>query len=962
MNQNNVKKHGTPKIQFVTSCFNTALAEPCLHDKWLTIDVIVDYINTKYQLRDETNIDKASLIRSLNRYYTNMTTAGNLASLEDGSIVRLYRQQFQVSGTRQQFAYITLKAKTPVFPSAANASSWQADCASKALPRVTRQHVEKVDVLPPPAKRQRTKRAQMTTKQKRQPDAGKLLSMSSVASLDATSLLDRGGGDGALASVQQNESPQCTSTDDQDVEILEQNDIANSSSAQALLTPHNNQPTAQENDITSTTNDPPRVSYWTSTEARKLFRPLPSETTVLDALNNQIKILHSANKTAISYLDLISNLEELNETDITCHQKFVVQQKAAVLALSLHLAKQNMNAWTWERCCEEAVKQLKVAGLTQAKNARTVTEWYRQFREKRSFRIPKPKKNLPPFLHAHPHLCTRIKQYATENLDTLSIEMLSEFIHDKILPTLVKDERRRDDDLDGEIPVDRTTIPNYDEKIKATLRPYGLTCVSPSTVYRWMLCLGFRYEPRRKGYYVDGHERPATVQYRWKFCQRYLAYEQRMHRWIQVPATEANELEKSGEVTEGSGYKYTTDDGLTMVEYHCDTVKNLKPEWITTSLGGNLSVRIPPEQKPLIIFGHDECIFKQFTMVNKQWYGPNRETYVVPKDDGQGVMISAFQSREFGFGLEVTNEDLEAVNATRNGVKYKDEKAAIETKADPAGWKKPLTKSPFVKEFEYGANSDGYWTYQHMVLQLEDCRDIVKVLYPQYDFLFLFDHSCGHDRQREDGLNVENMCKGYGGAQKKLRDTTIQQQDGYLGPHSPKLRQGDVQSMIFNPGDNGPFWMDKLEREAKQHDRLIDGETVTRQFTKAELVQHLKDRGIAAKGKKAAIQAKAQEHGLPLEETKPKCVEGWEGKAKGILQVLWERGWIDEAKLNKYTINGKQDVFGVVDTEFALKTLMANCMDFEEEETLLQSMGREMGISVDRTPKCHCELAGEGIE
>ena len=187
-----------------------------------------------------------------------------------------------------------------------------------------------------------------------------------------------------------------------------------------------------------------------------------------------------------------------------------------------------------------------------------------------------------------------MKQYGTENLDTLSIEMFSEFIHDKVLPTLVNDEENRDenrdDDLDGEIPVDRSNISNYDDKIKAILRPYGLTCVSPSTVYRWMLSLGFRYEPRRKGYYVDGHERPATVQYRWKFCQRYLAYEQRMHQWIQVPATEANELEKRGEVAEGSGYKYTTDNGLAMVEYHCDTVKSLKPEWITTSLGGNLSV------------------------------------------------------------------------------------------------------------------------------------------------------------------------------------------------------------------------------------------------------------------------------------------------------------------------------------------------------------------------------------
>jgi len=43
-----------------------------------------------------------------------------------------------------------------------------------------------------------------------------------------------------------------------------------------------------------------------------------------------------------------------------------------------------------------------------------------------------------------------------------------------------------------------------------------------------------------------------------------------------------------------------------------------------------------------------------------------------------------------------------------------------------------------------------------MVLQLEDCVDVLKYLYPQYDFLLLFDHSCSHDKQREDGLNVEN--------------------------------------------------------------------------------------------------------------------------------------------------------------------------------------------------------------
>jgi ferredoxin-like protein FixX len=40
---------------------------------------------------------------------------------------------------------------------------------------------------------------------------------------------------------------------------------------------------------------------------------------------------------------------------------------------------------------------------------------------------------------------------------------------------------------------------------------YGLTYVCPSTVYKWMKGLGFQYETRKKGYYVDGHENPSTV-------------------------------------------------------------------------------------------------------------------------------------------------------------------------------------------------------------------------------------------------------------------------------------------------------------------------------------------------------------------------------------------------------------------------------------------------------------------
>jgi hypothetical protein len=89
-----------------------------------------------------------------------------------------------------------------------------------------------------------------------------------------------------------------------------------------------------------------------------------------------------------------------------------------------------------------------------------------------------------------------------------------------------------------------------------------------------------------------------------------------------------------------------------------------------------------------------------------------------------------------------------------------------------------------------------------MILQLEDCVDIVKILLPQYDYLFVFDHSCGHDKYRPIGLNAENMLSGYGGKQAKSRDTMIDQ-EGYLEPYPHTLNIGDIQSFIFKPGDSG---------------------------------------------------------------------------------------------------------------------------------------------------------------
>ena len=186
--------------------------------------------------------------------------------------------------------------------------------------------------------------------------------------------------------------------------------------------------------------------------------------------------------------------------------------------------------------------------------------------------------------------------------------------------------------------------------------------------------------PKEKKYYVDGHKKPATVEYRHKFCERYLQNEVRAHRWIQIKQEEAKYLQENDLVAKDAGYYYYSGDNTPMAEFHVDDSREFATMLKHLPFKGMLSIRKPPCSKPLIIFGHDECILKQFLMTKMSWKGPNGETAPVPKDDGAGLMISAFQSREFGFGLPLTEQQLIDVNKHREGKMYIDEEAAIATR------------------------------------------------------------------------------------------------------------------------------------------------------------------------------------------------------------------------------------------------------------------------------------------
>ena len=314
----------------------------------------------------------------------------------------------------------------------------------------------------------------------------------------------------------------------------------------------------------------------------------------------------------------------------------------------------------------------------------TILRWFRQYRENNCFINPgkhkSTTKTLPPFLAENPDVVQSINSFCKENLSTISVETVHHHILDTVIPKLVKKiaRERSQDDYCKEIMFSK----------------YKLKTLTNSTTFSWMTKLGFNYHPRKKCYYVDSHESPENVAYCKEFISRYFEYKIRAYRWYSITKEERDKLVSSGELEESIGYHYTDKNNKQMVEYHVDDNILFQTRCDDLPYGGNLSVRKPPATKPLMIIGQDECIFKQYLFTAGYWMMPDGTKQLVPKDEGNGIMLSSFTCRELGYGCPISDDVLEAVNLLREGKKYSDQDAAKSRLGKAVKGK--LTSTPFV--------------------------------------------------------------------------------------------------------------------------------------------------------------------------------------------------------------------------------------------------------------------------
>ena len=160
-------------------------------------------------------------------------------------------------------------------------------------------------------------------------------------------------------------------------------------------------------------------------------------------------------------------------------------------------------------------------------------------------------------------------------------------------------------------------------------------------------------------------------------------------------------MEKTSEVDRSNIHLYL--DSITNISFyyfHVDNHEILQTLLPDLTFGGNLSVQKARDSKHIIILGQDKYIFKQYTFVKKTRNTQDGKVPLVPKSEGQGVILSSFICREYDpIHLLLINKKggmkimwMKLLICTNNG-----------TILEPA-----LTESPFLQKLIYGTNLNGY--------------------------------------------------------------------------------------------------------------------------------------------------------------------------------------------------------------------------------------------------------------
>ena len=105
---------------------------------------------------------------------------------------------------------------------------------------------------------------------------------------------------------------------------------------------------------------------------------------------------------------------------------------------------------------------------------------------------------MPPLLHSNLDLRDNLLKFCKDNINHLSLEVIHDYLLSDTLSNLAKTIEKEQN------------IGTY--ICEQLMTDNGLKTLSLTTVQRWMKKLGFKFEPKKKTYYIDNHDSPENVE------------------------------------------------------------------------------------------------------------------------------------------------------------------------------------------------------------------------------------------------------------------------------------------------------------------------------------------------------------------------------------------------------------------------------------------------------------------
>jgi len=269
-----------------------------------------------------------------------------------------------------------------------------------------------------------------------------------------------------------------------------------------------------------------------------------------------------------------------------------------------------------------------------------------------------------------------------------------------------------------------------------------------------------------------------------------------------------------------------------------------------------------------------------------------------------------------------------------------------------------LTESPGLRIIDHSKAGEGYWNYEKMAIQTEDVMTAMDTLHPNVQQLHQFDWSSGHKKSLEGGLMVNSMNINYGGkGNKRLRDTELTA--GCVGDSKALMYL-----TTYTDTNNVPVRMWSLQKpqnniqgvNVREVDcRVYVGQKQSMVFGTEEMEPPPPFYALNAPYKDTPILDRDGNQAL-TKSGKPKKKYGYAGVGKGIKQVLWERGLWKEGMVK--CLEEDHEFY----PELSASYVLANCDDYANEQTAMESLVRHLGHLIEFEGKGHPETAECGIE